>query len=782
MKIIISLCFLLFCFIYISFAQIGKNGSLIISNDNAHRTIVNEFTSLKDNAGSGSNILSVANSALNANQRFASDLGFGDLILILQMQGIEMENAADDNSYGEIKNYKNCGLYEFQQVYAVPDDTTIVLSCSLKNNYSVKSPASGKVQIVRVPRYISLTIEGVLTTDAWDGNTGGVLVVEVSDSTRILNSGKIIANGLGFRGGNLDAFSNYNVNNFRSANPGDGAEKGEGIAGSQNDYDSLGGRFARGAPANGGGGGTAHNSGGGGGANAGSVKGWTGNGNPDKNAAWANAWNLEGTGFFNSTSSGGGRGGYSFANSDWDALLFSPGFFIWGGDNRRNVGGKGGRPLDYSTGRIFLGGGGGAGDSNDGYGGSGGNGGGLVFILSYGSVSGSGSISANGNNGSKTKWPGNDGAGGGGAGGTVVLSTNGTVSGIEINANGGNGGDQIIIYTESEGPGGGGGGGYISLSNNNGALLSVAGGINGITSCPSVAEFVPNGASYGGDGISIIDTLSVDALPYPTVSVVPDKPNGCLPLCVEFTDATIVQSGNIVRWYWDFGDSAFSFLQNPQHCYQKAGEYSVILKIVSSNGCEIANQFYNLITAYSNPIADFFFSPQKTLISDPTVYFTDQSVQAQQWNWNFGDTKDVSGSNLQNPSHTFSDTAFHCVTLIVSNDYGCVDTAVHCLFISPFVIDSIEYAFYVPNSFSPNNDLINDTFGGKGIGIIKFDLNIFNRWGNLIFHSQDIDFPWDGKMSGKKENAQEDVYLYQIKITDQFQKEHNYLGHLTLIR
>ena len=190
--------------------------------------------------------------------------------------------------------------------------------------------------------------------------------------------------------------------------------QGEGIFGYQLDYTPFGGRYCRGAAGNAGGGGDCHNAGGGGGANAGNPGvAWNGNGIPDvSTGTWVTAWNLESAGFATNVSSGGGRGGYSFAATNQNALTLGPwvsGTNLWNGDYRRNNGGWGGRPLDYSTGKLFLGGGGGAGDQDNNAAGAGGKGGGLVYLMCYGTVSGTGSITSNGANGSNS---GVDGAGG----------------------------------------------------------------------------------------------------------------------------------------------------------------------------------------------------------------------------------------------------------------------------------------------------------------------------------------------------------------------------------
>ncbi len=523
MKIVTRFLYTLFLFISVSgFSQRGKDGSLTVATANR---IVNEFTTLTANAAAGATSLTVLASGLNANARFAASLAPGDLIMIIQMQGVTILGQPDaftpaisnpnDVTWGGITNYNNCGNYEFCQVATVPNATTIAIDCGLTKSYT----ASGRVQIVRVPRYTSLIINspGSISTQAWNSTTGGIVAIEAL-STVVINAGaSITANALGFRGGALFSTGAHTQTVLVSCVSLDvGTNKGEGVAGYDTDYTPYGGKYCRGAGANAGGGANVWNTGGGGGGNAGNIAGWNGNGNPDNAVAgWTTAWNLEAAGFSANVSSGGGRGGYSFSSTSANATTVGPGTVgvgnAWGGYSRCNLGGWGGRPLDYSTGRLFLGGGGGAGDQDNNAGGTGGRAGGLIYILSYGTVSGTGTITSNGAAGGNS---GVDGAGGGGAGGTIVINSVGAIAGVSASTNGGAGGNQVVgLVSECEGPGGGGGGGYIGISN--GAIVRTAtAGTNGTTNSNSLTEFPPNGATKGGVGlptqtVTVIDTLTV---------------------------------------------------------------------------------------------------------------------------------------------------------------------------------------------------------------------------------------------------------------------------------
>jgi Domain of unknown function DUF11 len=509
--------------------QPGKDGA---GNITAANTVINTYYTVPGDLAAGATTITLSSSA---------GLSAGDVLMIYQAQGAAI-NATDTSAYGSISNLGNAGRYEFVSVVSVSGNTvTIGTLCTsgLRFNYT----AAGKIQAVRVPQYTSLTVSGTgsITSTPWAGASGGIVAAFVQNAATIGGAGINVSNQ-GFRGGQVEqstsAFDATVVTAFRSASANDGAEKGEGIAGAIADYDGLNGRYGRGAPANGGGGGNGHNAGGGGGSNGNNGVAYTGTGNPNTAAQGTsnagqtvNCWNQEGAGFANSVSSGGGRGGYSFANANADARTTAPGNAAWGGDQRDNVGGFGGKPLTNDTaGRLFFGGGGGAGDTNNGNGTAGGSGGGLVFLAAA-SVSGAGGIQANGQTAASTPAGGIDAPGGGGGGGSIIVS--GTNS-ATLNAVGGVGGSQNLNTTESEGPGGGGGGGFIAAT---GGTQSVAGGANGTTNSPAVDEFIHNGATVGAAGNAVAGP-ALSALPVCTLSG---------PAVASISNATAFEGNNLVH-------------------------------------------------------------------------------------------------------------------------------------------------------------------------------------------------------------------------------------------
>ena len=514
----------------------GKDGDVTISGIQ----VVNEYASLSSSAAAGSAQLTVNSLAGNL-----PSLEAGDLILIYQAQGATI-SGVDSASYGSITNLGSAGRYEFHTVKSIAGNTITLHdfggSCTgLEFSYTT----AGKAQVIRVPQYRNLTVNGQITATPWDGTTGGVVAMTVSQTLTL--SGSIDVSGQGFRGGATDNLTQRTGNSYfgyRSTSANDGAEKGEGIAGYRTELPS-GQFYGRGAPANGGGGGNAHNAGGGGGSNGDNGNGWAGQGVPDNsNASWAQAWDLDPTLNASTSQSGGGRGGYTYARGG-NALTTAPGDADWRFDFRRELGGLGGRPMTYDpSGRLYFGGGGGAGDGNNNAAGAGGDGGGLVFV-SAGLISGGGTIRADGNDGENTSPGHNDAPGGGGAGGTIILQSGGAISASTL-ADGGDGGNQLITNDENEGPGGGGGGGVIATTG--GVSVAFArGGVNGTTTSTSLTEFLPNGATQGAFGQPSAGAPSLADTPFcrapdapPVVSKIssPTETTGINRLRVPLSDQT----------------------------------------------------------------------------------------------------------------------------------------------------------------------------------------------------------------------------------------------------
>ncbi|TAL59832.1 MAG: PKD domain-containing protein [Bacteroidetes bacterium] len=290
-------------------------------------------------------------------------------------------------------------------------------------------------------------------------------------------------------------------------------------------------------------------------------------------------------------------------------------------------------------------------------------------------------------------------------------------------------------------------------------------------------------ASAGGICTDTIrDTITVS--PLPIIAFKSDTV--CVGKSTSFTDASFIPAGSITSWIWNFGDFASgvndtSSLQNPTHIFSSAGTYSITLTVTSAVGCQSSKVFFTLV--HPGPQADFSFSPASPINLTDMVIFTDQSVPVStgmQWWWNFGDGDT---SVLQNPEHLYPDISSYTITLITITQNGCTDTITH-------PIEILQFAFYIPNAFTPGIDGNNDYFFGKGVGIVEYEMHIFDRWGNHIFYCNIKDLPqtppcmWDGKVEAGVSNecVQQDVYVWKVKLLDIFGETHKYIGTVTVVK
>ncbi|HVA98893.1 MAG TPA: PKD domain-containing protein, partial [Bacteroidia bacterium] len=289
----------------------------------------------------------------------------------------------------------------------------------------------------------------------------------------------------------------------------------------------------------------------------------------------------------------------------------------------------------------------------------------------------------------------------------------------------------------------------------------------------TTSTYTVTGTSAGCTGTA---SVTVTVNPLPTVSFSADTNMGCSPLCVKFRNLSTPTSSS-TDWFFGDGNSA-NTITSANNCYHNAGTYSVKLTVTDSLGCQNSETINNMITVFQSPVADFSMAPQPAIIIDPTVYFTDHSTGGvSQWEWNFGDVTNA-GSTLQNPSYAYSDTGYYNVQLIVTTNHGCIDS------ISKVVYVEGDFVLYVPNAFTPNGDGLNDVFQPKGSDIDpnNYNLTIFDRWGNLIFHTTNFSQGWDGRANNGKSVAQEDVYVWRISVKDFKGASHLYIGHVSLVR
>lgn len=458
---------------------------------------------------SGNYGASAGSIALGSQRGAAATLAEGDLLLVIQMQCADIDST-DTTAYGDgdagepASGYADsvggclAGRYQFVRAGAGSSNAVLNLSGSpLIATYEQANATatSGRrtFQVIRVPQYANVALDGTVTAPAWDGFNGGVVAIDAA-FTLTLN-GTVDVDGLGFRGGaGRSRSANDTSERFRWDDDTRHGIKGEGIAGTprfvsdKRDPDSgataaiidLGagwggyptgtastGDFARGAPANAGGGGAfwdggSDNGGGGGGGNG----------------------------------RAGGRGGAGWRSAGYAGVLPDYSNLV---DKKWGFGGT--AFAGAGVARLVMGGGGGAGDNNANSQpaeSSGAAGGGIVMLRAV-DFAGNGSVSARGARAADN--PTNDGAGGGGAGGSVLIVATTWSAAPSIDVRGGRGGDAWPTGGSAHGPGGGGAGGVVVTSSP--VAPTLGGGAPGVTTTSDAPSGGANhGAQTGGDGVA----------------------------------------------------------------------------------------------------------------------------------------------------------------------------------------------------------------------------------------------------------------------------------------
>ena len=260
----------------------------------------------------------------------------------------------------------------------------------------------------------------------------------------------------------------------------------------------------------------------------------------------------------------------------------------------------------------------------------------------------------------------------------------------------------------------------------------------------------------------------------PLLIIQPNRFEGCAPSEIFINNlSSPIDSSYIIEW--DFGDGNFSDEISPTHIYTEKGLYTLNLKVTTPIGCEIEDTWPNYIRIEDSPIADFTFSPTEINNFNSTVSFFDQSVDAVSWQWNFGG---LANSTEINPTYTFRDTGLYDVVLVVKHPSNCPDTAIARIDVQP------QITYFIPNAFTPNNDGQNDIFIGKGFldGIREFEMQVWNRWGELVYTTDDQTIGWNGNKNNTGSAAPQGVYVYVVNYIGPRGGENSLKGHVTLLR
>ncbi len=294
-----------------------------------------------------------------------------------------------------------------------------------------------------------------------------------------------------------------------------------------------------------------------------------------------------------------------------------------------------------------------------------------------------------------------------------------------------------------------------------------------VTGLQEGGQYVMVWTATNGTCPASTDTVVIINNAVPVAEFTQDRTEICANECIQFSDrSTIHASGIITNYTWTIDGNVYNDT-NPMVCFPLPGAYDVKLMVESDGGCQDSIIKTNLIEVNPIPIANF----SSILVNDPEIstmiQFIDQSLYGTSIFYDFGDGDT---SNTADPIHNYQDSGAYDVTQIVSNAYGCSDTIVKTIYVHILLV-------YTPNTFTPGNDIVNETFKPviNGDDPDYYEFRVFNRWGELIYETQLKDKGWDGTFKGQQ--CKQDAYVWTVdtKFKDGDTERH-YRGHVNLLR
>jgi gliding motility-associated-like protein len=273
------------------------------------------------------------------------------------------------------------------------------------------------------------------------------------------------------------------------------------------------------------------------------------------------------------------------------------------------------------------------------------------------------------------------------------------------------------------------------------------------------------------------DSASIQILvnEIPQVTITSNTKKGCTPVEVIFS----VPNTSSGHGLWNLGDGTVKNAIAFTHTYTTPGSYTVTFNYEDEIGCATQTVLSHPIEVYEMPRAFFTFSPNELTMVNPEVQFTNLSTVLgnNTYEWLIGNMYLLSEVN---PKVVFPMAKDYNVILTATTIHGCKDVY------SAVVSVKNDYGVYIPSSFTPNFDGLNDyfmpVFSPYGVDLSVFEMEIFDRWGHSLFKTKDHTIGWDGMAKGTDEPLKQDVYVYKIRYKDSDGKIHNKTGHVSILK
>ncbi len=315
--------------------------------------------------------------------------------------------------------------------------------------------------------------------------------------------------------------------------------------------------------------------------------------------------------------------------------------------------------------------------------------------------------------------------------------------------------------------------GFASVMPANGRLIYTGFGPNdaGEYDVIFTSTDMPNGS--GGDaGCENKDTFKVRIYPKPEPTMTSDIV--CFGEPTTIVGISDAEDGIIASWKWSFKDgrTVTTTTNTVSHVFKVDGVDTVTLTVTNVAGC--VSTIKSIVNILPTPVASFTMKPNPVSNLNPTVTFKNTTQNFVSHSWDFGDGF---VSNELNPTHKYLSVGKYPVTLIVQNQSGCRDTLIDTLHVKQ------DYVIHIPNAVTPNGDDINDTWKPDGEGIENYELIIMNRWGQVLFQTNDMKEAWKCDTNGNGVLVPEGVYIYYIRIVDfEVEKVDTRKGFIQVIR
>ncbi|MBL7697913.1 MAG: PKD domain-containing protein [Chitinophagaceae bacterium] len=245
---------------------------------------------------------------------------------------------------------------------------------------------------------------------------------------------------------------------------------------------------------------------------------------------------------------------------------------------------------------------------------------------------------------------------------------------------------------------------------------------------------------------------------------------GCAPHEAIFTNVSLAGQ----RFVWNFGDeSPESNDVNPVHLYENPGTYTISLTAYDSGTCNKVDDTTVTITVSTRPTAEFSYTPVTPIRNTPTI-FSNLSTGGVRYKWLFGDGDSVVKTTRDTVLHQYNATGTYNACLITYNEFECTDTVCHD--VQAEILPLLD----VPNAFTPGRFGKNSIIRVEGFGIERMNWRIYNRWGQIVFQSNDRKVGWDGTFRGQPQPV--DVYQYTLDVQFTDGNKTRKTGDITLIR